>query len=278
MANELEPRQLDILKAIVEDFIAKGDPVGSQQVSRRGELDVSPATIRAVMADLEELGYLEKPHTSAGRIPTDLGYRLFVDTLLQVREPTSRERLAIDAAVAPEATNLDQALDTASRVVHDLSRHASLVLLPKPDQDTFRRVELIRLREDRVLAVLVSQAGTVQNKLLRLEHAMSQEELTRAANYLNEMLEKLPLEIARERIATELAAHSANYDEHQRRALALAQKMMADPSDDSKMLIAGTGVTAGGLLHQRAAGALGVAPPRREEEHPAGARPGPRRS
>jgi heat-inducible transcriptional repressor len=242
MNPEFEQRKREILKAIVEDYISKGEPVGSQHVARRSEVDVSPATIRAVMADLEELGYLEKPHTSAGRIPTDRGFRFFVDSLIQVRAPASRDREAIDRTVPVNAT-VTEAIDQASAILHDLSQHASLVVIPKKDEAPLRHIELVRLRDDRALAVLVSPAGIVHNKLLQLDAPLSQDELTQAANYLNDLLRDLPLEAARERIARELADQAALYNQLTRRALVLAQGLMADsPADpQSRLLVQGHG-------------------------------------
>jgi len=231
MPTDLDTRKQEILRAIVEDYISKGEPVGSLQLARRAEVEVSPATIRSVMADLEALGYLEKPHTSAGRVPTDRGYRFFVDTLLQIRAPAPSDRDAIDRSV-PSAVTLDQALGQASRMLHDLSRHAAVVLTPRPEEGTFKHVEFVRLRDDRALAVVVSEQGAVQNKLLQLDAPMSQAALTEAANYLNTLLASLTLDSVRARIARELTDQKALYDALQHRALTLGQSMMAEPSDD----------------------------------------------
>jgi heat-inducible transcriptional repressor len=241
MTADLDQRKKEILRAIVEDYISKGEPVGSQQLARRSEVEVSAATIRAVMADLEELGYLEKPHTSAGRVPTDRGYRFFVDTLVQVRAPNPREREAIDHTM-PHTSSVEAALDQASHLLHDLSHHASVVVIPRPEETPVKRVEFVRLREDRALAVLVNQSGIVQNKLLRLDSPMSQDELTQASNYLNALLSELTLEAARERIAKEMADQAALYDKLTERALTLAQALMADDnpaSESSRMLVFG---------------------------------------
>src|SRR5438128_11549606 len=129
MTSELDQRKQAILKAIVEDYISKGEPVGSQQIARHSSVEVSPATIRAVMADLEEMGYLEKPHTSAGRIPTSRGYRYYVDTLLRVKPPLPEEREQIERR-AHEATQLDALMANASRVLHSLTHHAGVIAAP----------------------------------------------------------------------------------------------------------------------------------------------------
>jgi heat-inducible transcriptional repressor len=239
--TELDQRKRDILRAIVEDHISKGEPVGSHQIARRAEVDVSPATVRAVMADLEELGYLDKPHTSAGRVPTDRGYRFFVDSMLQVRVPSLQEREVIDRAV-PGNVTVEQALEQTSRMLHDLSRHASVLLSPKPEEVVVQHVEFVRLRDDRALAVLVSKEGAVQNKLLHLDAPLSQDELTESANYLNALLASLTVEAARARIATELSDQKAIYDRLSRRALELGQSLMTEgPQSDARVLVQGQG-------------------------------------
>ena len=152
------------------------------------------------------------------------------------------EREAIDRSV-PDAATLDQALEQASRMLHDLSRHASVVLTPRPDEGTFKRVEFVRLRDDRALAVLVSEQGAVQNKLVRLDSPLTQDALSAAANYLNELLASLTLEAARTRIAQELADQKALYDQLTHRALTLGQLMINDgPVDEAqRVLVQGQG-------------------------------------
>ena len=126
MADELGEREREVLRAVVQEYIASGDPVGSSQLARRSEFEVSSATVRNVMADLEELGYLEKPHTSAGRVPTDRGYRFFCDTLLKLKDPAPKEREFIQQGLA-QNVGLDDALQEASKVLHFLTRHAGVV-------------------------------------------------------------------------------------------------------------------------------------------------------
>src|SRR5512138_3836862 len=155
--GELDRREREVLRALVQDYIQTGEPVASQPLLARHELDASPATIRSVMADLEALGFLEKPHASSGRVPTARGYRLYVDTLLKVRPPSPADR------------------DRIEKLAHEAS-------------DVTSQLEFVRLRENRVLAVFVSEAGIVTNKLLQLEFPMEAAELERAANYLNEKI------------------------------------------------------------------------------------------
>jgi heat-inducible transcriptional repressor len=216
----LDDRQREVLRAIVHEYISTGGPVGSSQLARRAEFDVSAATMRNVMSDLEALGYLEKPHTSAGRVPTDRGYRFFVDTLVRIREPNQRDRELIEHNLASQ-TGIDQAVQDASRVLHFITRHAGVVVTARPAVTRFERLEFVRLRENRVLAVLVSGNGQVVNKVFTVEFPVSSEDLVRAANYLNELLALSPLEEVRSRILAEMEKERALVDELSRKALAL---------------------------------------------------------
>src|SRR3712207_747353 len=148
MAEELGEREREVLRAVVQEYITTGGPVGSHQLSRKAEFDVSSATLRNVLADLEELGFLEKPHTSAGRVPTDRGYRFYVDSLVRLKDPAPKDREMINAGLVQE-TSVEEILTEASRILHSLTRHASVVLTPHPDATVFYRIEFVRLREDR---------------------------------------------------------------------------------------------------------------------------------
>src|SRR5512146_3230065 len=185
--GELDRREREILRALVTDYIQTGEPVASQPLLSRHDLDCSPATVRSVMADLEALGFLEKPHTSSGRIPTERGYRLFVDSLLKVRPPSPQDRERIER-LAAAASDVGALLDGTAALPHDLSHHAGVVTTPRPKTDPVRQLEFVRLRENRVIAVFVSEAGIVTNKLVQLDFAMEPGELEQAANYLNEKL------------------------------------------------------------------------------------------
>jgi len=221
--EELDPRQRDILRVIVQEHIATGDPVGSSAIAGR-ELQVSPATVRGVMADLEELGFLEKPHTSAGRVPTEQGYRYFVDTLVQIRPPTKPERELIERSLPPTAA-ADEALRETGRLLSTLSHHAAVVTLPGPLQMPLERVDFIPLKENRVLAVLISRSGLVRNLLL-VDFPIPAEELGRAAALLNELIEDAPLEKVREHLAQELARAKSEYATLEQRAMALGQRVL----------------------------------------------------
>jgi heat-inducible transcriptional repressor len=236
---DLDERARDVLRAVVEAFIDSGEPVGSNQLTRRGDFEVSPATMRNVLAELEELGYLEKPHTSAGRVPTDQGYRFFVDTLVQLQEPSAKDRELIEHGRF--GRSFEERLADAGKVLHSLSHHAAVVLIPRPSAVLVRRIEFVRLREDRVLAILVGNSGQVQNKLLALDAPLGVDELQAAANYLNDFFKHaLTVEDVRARLLQELDQERTQYDLLASRALKLGAEA-TDVSSDEKVVIEGTG-------------------------------------
>ncbi len=240
MADELDERAKEVLKAVVKEFITKGEPIGSSSLARRGEFEVSPATMRNVLSELEELGFLEKPHTSAGRVPTDRGYRFFVDSLLQLREPGQREQQLIQQGLSVNA-GVEERLAEASKVLHQLTQHASVVITPRPSTLVVNRIELVRLREDRVLAILVGASGQVQNKLLSVDFQLSGDELVQAANFLNELFSKgVSLDDVRGRILQELESERAQYDALVQKALKLGAQA-TELTSNERVLIEGQG-------------------------------------
>lgn len=235
---ELGKREREILRAIVHDYIHSGDPVASQPLLQRHDLECSPATVRGVMADLEALGYLEKPHASSGRIPTERGYRLFVDALLKVRSPSPSERGRIEK-LAQEAPGVEALLEGTAELLHSLSRHAGVVTTPSPLADPTRHVEFVRLREDRVLAVFVSQAGLVTNKLVQLDFAMEPSELERASGYLNEKLDRVPFDGLRQAILEDMRADQSELHGLLAKALRLAEQALPPPPPGGEVLVDG---------------------------------------
>ncbi len=238
MVDELGDREKEVLRAVVQEYVQSGEPVGSSQLARKSEFDVSSATMRNVLSDLEALGYLEKPHTSAGRVPTDRGYRFYCDALLKLKDPAPKERELIQQGLA-QNTGADEALQEASKVLHLLTKHAGVVMTPRPSSVVFERIELVRLRDDRVLAILVGEGGQVVNRLVPLDFALSSEELVKAANYLSELLQRVPFEELRGKILTELEQEKAKYDQLVAKALKLGAVATEIPSE--RVLIEGTG-------------------------------------
>jgi heat-inducible transcriptional repressor len=223
------------LRAIIQNFIDTGEPVGSQAIAPI--YDLSSATVRSVMADLEALGYLQKPHTSAGRIPTEKGFRLYVDSLLRVQGLPQRERERIEQSL--HLAPLPDLAQETGRLLHHLTQHASVVMAPSLDRTTFRRIEFVRLREDRVLAILVSQEGLVQNRLISLDFPMGSHELELATNYLNELLGELTLEQIHLRLRAEREAEQALYDHLRNKSLELAQRTFSEGEVHPELFVTG---------------------------------------
>ena len=221
--EELDPRHREILRVIVQEHIATGEPVGSSTIAGR-DLPVSPATVRAVMADLEELGFLEKPHTSAGRVPTERGYRYYVDALVQIRPVSRPERELIERSL-PLSPGADAALRETTRLLSSLSHHAAVVTLPGAAQVPLERVELVPLKDDRVLVILVARSGLVRNLLL-VDSPVTSGELARAEGLLNEICRDATLTDLRERIAAELATARTEVQSLEQKALLLGQRVV----------------------------------------------------
>src|SRR5689334_16524466 len=163
-SSELSRRAQKILHAVVTEYLQAGDPVGSRTVTRRHDLGLSPATVRNVMADLEEMGLLEQRHTSAGRVPTTTGLRLYIDGMLKVRGLTPKEKEEIrERIVAPSS---DEVVQRASRLLSDLTHHAAVILAPDPTAQRLERIEFVPLRDGKLIAVLVTTDGRIENRLV----------------------------------------------------------------------------------------------------------------
>ncbi len=180
----LDRRAQILLKTLVERYITEGEPVGSRSLSKYSGLDLSPATIRNIMADLEELGFIASPHTSAGRIPTPRGYRVFVDTLLKVKPLERVEINRLEGGLHPD--HPQRLISSASQLLSQLTRFAGVVVAPKRKAAAFRHIEFLGLSERRVLLIIVTPDGDVQNRILFTEKNYSPAELTMAGNFLNQ--------------------------------------------------------------------------------------------
>jgi heat-inducible transcriptional repressor len=210
-SSPLDARAGAVLREIVEQYLETGDPVGSRTLSRRLPLGVSPATIRNVMADLTDAGLLFAPHTSAGRLPTEHGLRLFVDGLLQFGELGEEERGAITAALGGSGRSLEETLAEASSVLAGLSAAAGLVLAPKSDGE-LRHIEFVPLGPGRALVVLVHADGQVENRIIEVPAGVPPSALREAGNYLNARLAGRPLADLRRVVAAEIAADRSQLD------------------------------------------------------------------
>ena len=179
----MDKRAQIILKTLVERYIADGEPVGSRVLSRQSGLELSPATVRNVMADLEELGFIASPHTSAGRIPTPRGYRFFVDTLMITKPLEDVEIHQLEDQLQPSQPQ--QLVNSAANILSELTHFAGVVMLSKRQGASFRHLEFLRLSERRILLIIVTPEGEVQNRILHTGHTFTQSQLIEAANFLN---------------------------------------------------------------------------------------------
>lgn len=220
---QLPERSLYLFRLLVERFIEDGQPVGSRTLARDSELELSPATIRNVMADLEEMGLLYSPHTSAGRIPTAIGYRLFVDSLLQVNQLSSDEigRIAEQLNVHQDIQTL---FERTSRMLSEITRFAGVVMLPRQDQHALKHVEFISLSDNRILVVLVINESEIQNRIIHTARVYSSSELQQASNYLNELFAGKDLLQIRSEILKELKKMKENVNQIMQTAIEMAQQ------------------------------------------------------
>ena len=210
--GELNERSRQIFREIVEAYVANGEPVGSRTLSRRLDRPLSPATIRNVMADLEDMGLLYAPHASAGRLPTDAGLRLFVDGLLEIGDLTADERANIEARCNSRGKNLPEALGEATTLLSGLARCAGLVIAPKTARP-LKHIEFVNLGDGRALAVLVTDDGFVENRLIDMPVGTPPSALVQAGNYLNARLAGRTIDSARAAIAKEIEQRRTQIDE-----------------------------------------------------------------
>ncbi len=228
----LSERAQLLLKALIESYIRDGQPVGSRTLSRDSGLSLSSATIRNVMADLEELGFVVSPHTSAGRIPTDKGYRLFVDSLLKLKPLQSEEIDDIERRLRNDASNGRTLVQTVSQMLSSVTQMAGLVTLPNPHYVALSQIEFIGLSENRALAIMVMNNREVENRVVQLERAYSSEELRRAANYLNEAFAGRSLPEVRASLLKQLQETRQTMNQLMQDAIQMAQKVFETPGGE----------------------------------------------
>ncbi len=233
--DPLNERAQQLLKLLVEHYIRDGQPVGSRTLSRDLGLNLSAATIRNVMADLEELGFVSSPHTSAGRVPTDKGYRFFVDTLLKF-QPLEHEKIAAIQQRLREHFDDPKALvAAASQMLSTITRLAGVVTLPRQSHAALSQIEFVPLSDNRVLAILVVNGREVQNRILQLERHYGADELRRASNYLNQEFGGKELSEVREHLVAQLKETRENLNQMMLDAIRLAQQVVNVPASGGRM-------------------------------------------
>jgi heat-inducible transcriptional repressor len=237
MQDILTERSKQILEAIIEDYIVTAEPVGSRTVSRSHGLSLSPATVRNVMADLEEMGFLASPHTSAGRIPTDKAYRFYVDSLLEVRNFARDEQEEIRKRCSLAGRDLGEALKETSRMLSSISHYTGIVVAPRFTANFFRHIEFIKLSGSRLLVILVSRNGTVQNKIIETEEEIRPADLIKMSNYLNHLLKGLTIAQVKAKIVSEMRSDKIRYDALLVKALEFSRQTLTE--SDSEVFIEG---------------------------------------
>jgi heat-inducible transcriptional repressor len=230
----MDKRAHELLKTLIERYISEGHPVGSRTLSRHSGLDLSAATIRNVMADLEEMGFVTSPHTSAGRIPTPRGYRLFVDTMLTIRPLEDIAAREASEEIQPDSPK--RVIAAAAHVLSNLSTFAGVVMSPKRTQ-IFKQIEFLRLSEKRILLILVSPQGDVQNRILLTSQDYTPSQLIEASNYINSHYAGLDFESVRIRLRHELDGLRADISALMSQAVQASSSTLQEPQDG--MVISG---------------------------------------
>lgn len=240
MIIELNERSRRIFRQIVDTYVETGEPIGSRTIARRPDQNLSPATIRNVMADLEDAGLLYAPHTSAGRVPTELGFRLFVDGLLEAGRVSREDRSTIDSQCAGSGRSVEAILSDASGALSGLSHFAGLVLAPKSEQP-FKQVEFVPLGRGRALVVVVTDNGMVENRVLEVPVGISASALIEAGNYLTARLAGRSLSEARKLIEDEIANRRGELDGLTRKVVEAGLAVWAGNawSDDGVLIVRG---------------------------------------
>lgn len=236
---QLNERSRDIFRQIVESYLATGEPVGSRNISRLISTPLSPASVRNVMSDLEQLGLIYAPHTSAGRLPTELGLRFFVDALMEIGDLAESDRREMEAKVAAAGKSMEAVLNEASGMLSDLTRAAGVVLTAKSNV-RLKHIEFVRLEPERALVILVGEDGQVENRIINVPMGLPAASLTEAANFLNAHVRGRTLSEAKVELEKALAAAQAELDQ-------LTQKIVAaglaswsgGESDERKLIVRG---------------------------------------
>lgn len=231
-------RAQHFLKVLIEHYIRDGHPVGSRTLAKETGMDLSPATIRNVMADLEDLGLVSSPHTSAGRVPTVMGFRMFIDSLLTVQDLNTKEveRIRTNLTCTDDPGKI---LTSASQLLSGITHMAGVVTVPKRARAIFHQIEFLPLTEQRVLAILITQDGEVHNRILHTHRNFARAELDQAANFLNHSFSGLEMQAVRQRMLQELDEARERFDQGITQALQMAREVVNDTNSEEDCVIAG---------------------------------------
>lgn len=237
--EDLDLRESEILKSVIRAHIVTGEPVGSRTVSKGMGLDLSAATIRNIMAELEERGILSQPHTSAGRVPTDLAYRLYVDRLMGPSRMSASHAQTIDQALKRSRGEIPELLEEASRQLSRFSKHVGVVLAPEFNRIVVEHLEFVRVSPKRVVAVLVGRSGLVHNRILDVDEPVEQEELDRIGSYLSERYTGKTLPAIRSELLERLSEEREAYDQLVARSLELGHRAVSPGESEAEVFVEG---------------------------------------
>lgn len=236
----LDARSREMLALLVETHVSTGDPVGSRTISSLSREKLSAATVRNVMSELEDAGYLDHPHTSAGRIPTDKCYRFYVDHIIESTALSESDEAIINRwMLGQEWTNPERLMSRASQLLSQLSDNIGIVIAPNPSQDVIRHIEFMRLSDGRILVITVSRTGLVQDRVVRVNEDFTQEELDRTARYVNNGFSGMSLPAIRAELLRQMSEEQSLYDRLLQNAIKICERGFGDDNDLDDDLSAG---------------------------------------
>lgn len=236
----MNERAQHLLRVLIDRYIREGEPVGSRTLARDSRLDLSPATVRNVMSDLEEMGFVAAPHTSAGRIPTAQGYRLFVDSLLQIQPLDTLQVEQLRQELQAEEADSSRLIESASNLLSDITRMAGVVTLPRHEHVALRRIDFLPLSQNRILVILVINEKEVQNRIIQTDRAFSASELETIANFLNAHFAGKDIHAVRSHLIEEMQQTRQDMNELMLSVVSVAEKVFAEEEgDDEGYVLAG---------------------------------------
>lgn len=236
----LTDRQKIILQILVDDYIRSAEPVGSRTISKRPDVKFSPATIRNEMADLEELGYLEQPHTSAGRIPSQKGYRFYVDNLMLPESESKIDVETLRTSFLHRIDQMEQVVQQSATILSSLTNYTSIVLGPKAGAAKLRHIQLLRLNDRSAVAIIVTDSGHVENRTVTIPEGIPIESIERYVEFLNRKLVGSPLHTLKQQLHSVIASELARYSEQFDSVMELCNQMLETEGEGSKIYLGGT--------------------------------------
>jgi heat-inducible transcriptional repressor len=235
----LDERSKKILRELISIYCNTGEPVGSRTLSKKGKMELSPATIRNVLSDLETMGYITQPHTSAGRVPTDKGYRFFVNNLLRSQDLNALQKEWIENRIQPSSGDFEKILLLTTELLASLSHHVALAVAPNLDKMILQNIDFIHVNDHRILAVTITKGGLVTNKIIEMEESFNQEELTRISNYIKSEFCGRTLPSIRSQIMHLMKQEQIQYDMMMKKAVLLSKKTLAPSTEPEQLFVIG---------------------------------------